>query len=312
MASTPPARCRRIAGVFGPFTVRTGAFRASSRRRAAGFLPQIDGFDAQFFGISPREAAYMDPQQRLMLEVSWEAMEDAGLVPEQLAGADVGVFAGAFTLDYKAIQLGTSEPPSHRRTYGHRRHDDNDFQPHLVLFDFRGPSMSIDTACSSSLVAVHLACQSLRSGECSVALAGGVNVMVTPDYTIAESKGGFLAPDSQSKPFSASANGYGRAEGAGVVVLKPLAAVKANDDSVYAVIRGSAVNQDGDRTASQFRAAWRSNGSLKKPARDPASPPDRSITLRRTVPALLSATRSKSTHSPPRSEKGGGGAIAAS
>ena len=210
-----------------------------------GFLPQIDGFDAPFFGISPREAAYMDPQQRLMLEVSWEAMEDAGLVPEQLAGADVGVFAGAFTLDYKAIQLGRLNRhliDAHTATGAMMTMISNRIS---YVFDFRGPSMSIDTACSSSLVAVHLACQSLRSGECSVALAGGVNVMVTPDYTIAESKGGFLAPDGRSKPFSASANGYGRAEGAGVVVLKPLAAALADGDSIYAVIRGSAVNQDG-------------------------------------------------------------------
>ena len=210
-----------------------------------GFLPQIDGFDAHFFGISPREAAYMDPQQRLMLEVSWEAMEDAGLVPERLAGGDVGVFVGAFTLDYKTLQL----------SYWNRDLIDSHTATGIMmtmvsnrisyLFDFRGPSMSIDTACSSSLVAVHLACGSLRSGECSIALAGGVNVMVTPEHTIAESKGGFLAPDGRSKPFSAAANGYGRAEGAGVVVLKPLSAAISDGDPIYAVIRGSAVNQDG-------------------------------------------------------------------
>jgi acyl transferase domain-containing protein len=210
-----------------------------------GFLPQIDAFDAHFFGISPREAAYMDPQQRLMLEVSWEAMEDAGLVPERLAGGDVGVFVGAFTLDYKAIQLGRLNRPlidAHTATGAMMTMVSNRIS---YVFDFRGPSMSIDTACSSSLVAVHLACQSIRGGECSIALAGGVNVMVTPDYTIAESKGGFLAPDGRSKPFSASANGYGRAEGAGVVVLKPLSAAVHDGDPIYAVIRGSAVNQDG-------------------------------------------------------------------
>ncbi len=210
-----------------------------------GYLPQIDGFDAQFFGISPREAAYMDPQQRLMLEVSWEAMEDAGLAPERLAGTDVGVFVGAFTLDYKAIQLGRLNRhliDAHTATGAMMTMVSNRIS---YVFDFRGPSMSIDTACSSSLVAVHLACQSIRGGECSIALAGGVNVMVTPEYTIAESKGGFLAPDGRSKPFSASANGYGRAEGAGAVVLKPLAAAMAAGDPIYAVIRGSAVNQDG-------------------------------------------------------------------
>jgi acyl transferase domain-containing protein/acyl carrier protein len=210
-----------------------------------GFLGRIDGFDAHFFGISPREAAYMDPQQRLMLEVCWEAMEDAGLVPERLEGQDVGVFAGAFTLDYKAIQLGRLNRhliEAHTATGAMMTMISNRIS---YVFDFRGPSISIDTACSSSLVAVHLACQSLRSGECSIALASGVNVMVTPEYTVAESKGGFLAPDGRSKPFSASANGYGRAEGAGVVVLKPLSSAIADGDSIYAVIRGSAVNQDG-------------------------------------------------------------------
>lgn len=210
-----------------------------------GFLPQIDGLDAQFFGISPREAASMDPQQRLMLEVSWEAMEDAGLVPERLAGGDVGVFMGAFTLDYKHIQIG----------YLNRELIDAHTATGIMMtmisnrvshaFDFRGPSMSIDTACSSSLVAVHLACASIRNGECPVALAGGVNVIVTPEYSIAESKGGFLSPDGRSKPFSAAANGYARAEGAGVVVLKALSAAISDRDPIYAVIRGSAVNQDG-------------------------------------------------------------------
>jgi acyl transferase domain-containing protein/aryl carrier-like protein len=210
-----------------------------------GFLTQIDGFDAHFFGISPREAACMDPQQRLLLEVSWEAMEDAGLVPERLAGADVGVFVGGFTLDYKAIQLGYLNRhlmDTHTATGAMMTMLSNRLSH---TFDFRGPSMSVDTACSSSLVAVHLACGSIRNGECSMALAGGVNVMVTPEYTIAESKGGFLAPDGRSKPFSAAANGYGRAEGAGVVVLKSLTAAIADGDPIYAVIRGSAVNQDG-------------------------------------------------------------------
>ena len=187
----------------------------------------------------------MDPQQRLMLEVSWEAMEDAGLVPERLAGSDVGVFVGAFTLDYKAIQLGRLNRnliDAHTATGAMMTMVSNRIS---YIFDFQGPSMSIDTACSSSLVAVHLACSSLRSGECSIALAGGVNVMLTPEYTIAESKGGFLAPDGRSKPFSAAANGYGRAEGAGVVVLKPLDSALADRDPIYAVIRGSAVNQDG-------------------------------------------------------------------
>ena len=133
-----------------------------------GFLSRIDGFDAHFFGISPREAAYMDPQQRLMLEVSWEALEDAGIPPEELAGADVGVFVGAFTLDYKAIQLGRLNRhliDAHTATGAMMTMISNRIS---YVFDFRGPSMSIDTACSSSLVAVHLACQSLRANECAL------------------------------------------------------------------------------------------------------------------------------------------------
>jgi 3-oxoacyl-(acyl-carrier-protein) synthase/DNA-binding FadR family transcriptional regulator len=210
-----------------------------------GFLSNIDGFDARFFGISPREAACMDPQQRLLLEVTWEAMEDAGLVPERLAGSDVGVFVGGFTLDYKAIQLGYLNRDlidTHTATGAMMTMLSNRIS---YTFDFRGPSMSIDTACSSSLVAVHLACASLHNRECSIALAGGVNVMIIPEYGVAESKGGFLAPDGRSKPFSAAANGYGRAEGAGVVVLKPLSAAISDGDPIYAAIRGSAVNQDG-------------------------------------------------------------------
>jgi acyl transferase domain-containing protein len=210
-----------------------------------GFLNQIDRFDAAFFGISPREAAYLDPQQRLLLEVAWEALEDGGQVAQQLAGTDVGVFIGAFTLDYMLLQLGKVGRPlidTHTATGSMMTMISNRLS---YLFDFRGPSISVDTACSSSLVAVHLACQSLRNSECSLALAGGVNVMSMPDYTIAESKGGFLSPDGASKAFSARANGYARGEGAGIAVLKLLSRAVADGDPIYAVIRGSAVNQDG-------------------------------------------------------------------
>lgn len=213
--------------------------------RCGGFLPEVDRFDAAFFGISPREAACMDPQQRLLLEVSWEAMEDAGLIPEQLAGQAIGVFIGGFTLDYKILQLGARNRElieAHTATGSMMTMLSNRIS---YAFDFRGPSASVDTACSSSLVAVHLACQSLRNGDCRVALAGGVNVMTTPEYTIAESKGGFLSPDGRSKAFDARANGYVRGEGAGVVILKPLADALRDGDPVYAVIRATAVNQDG-------------------------------------------------------------------
>lgn len=236
-----------------------------------GFLDRIDEFDAHFFGISPREAIWLDPQQRLLLEAAWEAMEDGGLVPERLAGSDTGVFMGGFTLDYQLLQ-----------NYGvHSRYE---LQTHSATgmmmtmlanrlsysFDFRGPSLTVDTACSGSLVAVHLAAQAMWNRECSMALAGGANVMIAPNMTIAESKGGFLSPDGRCKAFDASANGYARGEGAGVVVLKPLAEALRDRDPIYALIRGSAVSQDGhsngitvpngDSQKAAMRAAYQRAG----------------------------------------------------
>lgn len=214
--------------------------------REGGFLEQkIDAFDALFFGIAPREAECMDPQQRLLLETSWEALEDAGIPAESIAGSNVGVFIGAFTLDHKLTQMGganrdyitthtaigsTMTILSNRISY---------------MLDLHGPSMSLDTACSSSLVATHLGCQAIWRGECDMALVGGVNIMSRPEYPVAMCKGGFLAPDGRSKSFDASANGYGRGEGAGVVVLKPLSAALKDSDYVYALVRGTGVNQDG-------------------------------------------------------------------
>jgi acyl transferase domain-containing protein/acyl carrier protein len=211
--------------------------------RWGGFLDQVDQFDANFFGISPREASRMDPQQRLLLEVTWEALQDAGQVPERLAGTQTGVFIGIATNDYGRLQLndlaridgyaGTGNALSiaaNRISY---------------LLDFRGPSIALDTACSSSLVAVHLACRSLRTGESTLAVAGGVNLILSPAIAINFTKAGAMAPDGRCKAFDARANGYVRSEGAGVVVLKPLSKALADGDPIYAVIRGSAVNQDG-------------------------------------------------------------------
>ncbi|HMJ22270.1 MAG TPA: beta-ketoacyl synthase N-terminal-like domain-containing protein, partial [Terriglobales bacterium] len=211
--------------------------------RWGGFLDQVDQFDPHFFGISPREALRMDPQQRLLLEVTWEALEDAGQAPEHLTGTRTGVFIGISTNDYSRIQFsdltcidayaGTGNAMSiaaNRISY---------------LFDFRGPSIAIDTACSSSLVAIHLACCSLWNGESTLALAGGVNLILSPAITINFTKAGAMAPDGRCKAFDARANGYVRSEGAGLVVLKPLSSAIADGDQIYAVIRGSAVNQDG-------------------------------------------------------------------
>ncbi|MDQ3762162.1 MAG: type I polyketide synthase, partial [Actinomycetota bacterium] len=210
-----------------------------------GYIDGFDEFDPAFFGISPREADHMDPQQRKLLEVAWEALEDGGQKPAELAGHDVGVFIGAFTLDYKILQfadLSFDTLAAHTATGTMMTMVSNRIS---YCFDFRGPSMSIDTACSSSLVAVHLAGQSLRRGETSLALAGGTLLHMTPQYTIAETKGGFLSPEGRSCAFDASANGYVRAEGVGVVVLKRLEDSLRDGDPIHAVIVGSGVNQDG-------------------------------------------------------------------
>ncbi|HEX2324051.1 MAG TPA: type I polyketide synthase, partial [Chloroflexota bacterium] len=214
--------------------------------RWGGFLSQpLDAFDARFFGMSPREAARLDPQQRLLLEVTWEALEGAGLVPERLAGSPAAVFVGCFALESNILQLAPTSRDlldAHSATGSVMTMVANRLS-HLL--DLRGPSVAVDTACSSSLVAVHLACQSLWSGESSLALAGGVNVMLRPEFTIAESKGGFLSPDGRCKAFDARANGYVRGEGAGIVVLKRLSDALRDGDPVRALIRGTAVNQDG-------------------------------------------------------------------
>ncbi len=215
----------------------------TSVTRRAGFVPEIDKFDFQFFGIAPRESAQMDPQQRLLLEVAWEALEDAGQVPERLAGSDTGVFVGISTTDYADLRADHLELIDGYTATG------NAFSIAAnrlsYFYDFRGPSMAIDTACSSSLVGVHLACRSLRDGECTLALAGGVNVILSPALMINFSKAMMMAPDGRCKTFDAGADGYVRGEGAGIVVLKPLSRALADNDPVYAVIRGTAINQDG-------------------------------------------------------------------
>jgi polyketide synthase 12 len=211
--------------------------------RWGGFLQQIDQFDARFFGISPREAVRMDPQQRLLLEAAWEALEDAGQPAERLAGSRTGVFVGISSNDYGQMQF---RDPALSDPYAGSGNALSIAANRLsYLFDFRGPSMAVDSACSSSLVAVHLACRSLWSGEATLALAAGVNLILSPTITVNFSKAGFMAPDGRCKTFDAAANGYVRSEGAGVVVLKPLSRALADGDPVYAVIRGTAINQDG-------------------------------------------------------------------
>ncbi|GAB7042998.1 MULTISPECIES: type I polyketide synthase [Catenuloplanes] len=220
-------------------------FEAALRRanRSGSFLDGIDGFDAEFFGISPREAELMDPQQRLLLEVAWQALEHAGIPPRELAGTDTGVFAGVCTYDYGAHQLEDLPHIDAWTGIGAATCAVSNRISHAL--DLRGPSLTVDTACSASLVALHLAAQSLRLGESTVALVGGANLIVTPGQSITLGAAGALAPDGRSKSFDATADGYGRGEGCGVVVLKLLADAERDGDRVLAVLRGSAVNQDG-------------------------------------------------------------------
>ncbi|MFJ9779746.1 beta-ketoacyl synthase N-terminal-like domain-containing protein [Amycolatopsis sp. NPDC101161] len=206
-----------------------------------GFLDDVAGFDAEFFGITPREAEAMDPQQRILLEVAWAALEHAGIPPSELRGSRTGVFVGLSATEYGSLTMtdvagvdvwsGTGAAASiaaNRLSY---------------LLDLRGPSLTLDTACSSSLVAVHQAMQSLRRGESEIALVAGVNVLLSPGITAGFHRAGVLAADGHCKPFDAAADGIARGEGCGVVVLKPLRA--ARGDRILAVLRGSAVNSDG-------------------------------------------------------------------
>ncbi|MBW4514700.1 MAG: aminotransferase class I/II-fold pyridoxal phosphate-dependent enzyme [Timaviella obliquedivisa GSE-PSE-MK23-08B] len=213
-----------------------------TNQRWGGFLDQVDQFDPQFFGIAPREASSIDPQQRIILEVAWEALEDAGQVPGELAGSQTGVFVGIGTHDYSVMlwQNPVNDPYATTGT-------GNCIAANRISYalDLRGPSLAIDTACSSSLVSVHLACQSLWQGESTLALAGGVNVLLLPTAMVGFTKSGLMAADGRCKTFDAAADGYVRSEGAGIVVLKPLKQAKREGDRIYAVIRGGAVNQDG-------------------------------------------------------------------
>ncbi|GLX77744.1 hypothetical protein tinsulaeT_10840 [Thalassotalea insulae] len=211
-----------------------------------GYIKQsLKKFDPLFFGISPREAAFTDPQQRLLLEVLWETFEDAGLTQDRYQGSNTGVFIGAFNLDNLLLQLGrdnlekitsstaasvTMTMLSNRLSY---------------TFDLKGPSLTIDTACSSSMVSTHYACQSIWNGECEMAISGGVNVISRPEYMVSMSKGGFLSSHGRCKSFDADAQGYVRGEGAGIILIKPLAKALEDNDHIYSVIRNTGVNQDG-------------------------------------------------------------------
>ncbi|MFD8009772.1 SDR family NAD(P)-dependent oxidoreductase [Streptomyces sp. NPDC059762] len=221
----------------------TGMERPAGLRHG-GFLDDVAGFDPAFFGISPREAAGMDPQQRLMLELAWEALEDAMIVPATLAGGRTGVFVGAIGDDYASLlrRRGPEASTPYSLTGTSKGVIANRISYTLGL---RGPSLTVDTAQSSALVAVHLACESIASGESVTALAGGVNLNLATGAALETERFGGLSPDGRCHTFDARANGYVRGEGGGFVVLKPLSRALADGDTVYCVIRGTAVNNDG-------------------------------------------------------------------
>ncbi|MFH1319653.1 MAG: SDR family NAD(P)-dependent oxidoreductase [Bacteroidota bacterium] len=213
--------------------------------KKGGFINDIDKFDAGFFGISPLEALRMDPQQRMILEITYNAIEDAGVCLEELSGSSTCVFIGISSHDYGDILNSPSEQVNigaHTNLGSALCITSNRIS---YAFNLKGPSIAVDTACSSSLHAIHLACRSIWSGESNFGFAGGVNAILKPEPQMGFSKGGFLSPDNVCRSFDAKANGYIRSEGAGIVFLKPLTQARKDKNPIYAVILGSAINQDG-------------------------------------------------------------------
>ena len=245
------------------------AERIRNARTRGGYLSDIKGFDAEFFALSKMEADNIDPQQRMALELTWEALEYARIPASSLRGQSVGVFVGSSTNDYSYLAM---MDPRTAHPYAITGTASSIIANRVsYFFDFRGPSVAVDTACSSSLVAVHSGVQALRAGEADVVIAGGVNALVTPAVTLGfDEVGGVLAPDGRIKSFSADADGYARSEGGGVVVLKRLADARRDGDEILAIIAGSAINHDGrsngmlapnpDAQADVLRRAYRDAG----------------------------------------------------
>jgi acyl transferase domain-containing protein len=222
-----------------------GAVQLPDSARRAALLKQVDQFDPQHFGISPREADAMDPQQRLLLEVSWEALEHAGIDPESLYQTSAGVYIGITSHDYAQLQTRDGDLTKLHSHFAAGVAPSITAGRIAYTFGLNGPAIAVDTACSSSLVAVHLACESLQRRECSMALAGGVNLILAPEASVAFAQAGMLSASGACSPFLNSADGFVRGEGCGVVVLMRLADAESAGDRILAVILGSAVNQDG-------------------------------------------------------------------
>ncbi|WP_129645083.1 GNAT family N-acetyltransferase [Peristeroidobacter agariperforans] len=257
--------------VVGSFPESRGRWPDSSDMPGidkGGFVSDADAFDAAFFRMSPAEAVVTDPQQRMLLQLAWACLEDAGTVPAALQGTKTGVFVGASNCDYSRLtQAAGLEVQAHHGVGSSLAILANRLS---YFFDCSGPSLLIDTACSSSLVALHSAVQSLRSGECTTALVGGVNLICHPDLSIAYHKAGMLAADGRCKTFDATANGYVRSEGAVMMLLKPLKQAVEDHDRIHAVIKGSATNHGGlaggltvpnpQKQSELLRAAWKDAG----------------------------------------------------
>ena len=263
--------------------------------KRGGFLDQIDKFDPQFFGISPREAPYVDPQHRLLLETAWEAIEDAGLVLDFEKGTDIAVFVGISHNDYQGIQgtafdhfgIAPHSPTGSAHSIAANRIS--------YCLNLRGPSVAMDTACSSALTAVHAACEHIRAGRGDTALAGGVTVMITPGGFIGFSQASMLSPDGRCTAFDATANGFVRGEGAGMVLLKRLSQAIADGDPIHGVILGTSLNQDGHTNGISLPSAEAQARLIEKRAKMQAYCPTKLALSRRTAPVRRSVTQSRLT-----------------